>query len=107
MARTATQVLASARYTMNDAAKRRLPDTEGLTYVVDALNTVKNARPDLFIGSWDAIDAIALDDPLPLESQFFRPVVDFVIARAETKDAEAVNNARAKLLAEFGGGFLK
>jgi hypothetical protein len=106
MARTASQVLASARTTMNDAAKRRLPDTEGLTYVVDALNTVKNARPDLFIGNWGAIETIGLNDNLPLDSQFFRPVVDFVIARAETKDVEAVQNARAKLLADLGGGFL-
>jgi hypothetical protein len=106
MAKTAGQVLTSARYTMNDAAKRRLPDTEGLSYVVDALNTVKNARPDLFIGSWGAIESIALVDPLPLDAQFFRPLVDFVIARAEIKDDEAVLNARAQLLAQLGGGFI-
>lgn len=106
MAKTAGDVLVSARYTMNDAAKRRLPDTEGLAYVVDALNTVKNARPDLFIGKWTAIETIALTDALPIDSQFFRPIVDFTIARAETKDAEAVESARVELLAKLGGGFL-
>lgn len=106
MAKTAGDVLASARATMNDAAKRRLPDTVGLTFVVDALNTVKNARPDLFVGSWSAIETIALTDPLPIDSQFFRPIVDFVIARGESQDAEAVSNARAELMVKLGGGFL-
>ena len=33
MAKSAGDVLTSARYTLNDAAKRRLPDAEGLTYL--------------------------------------------------------------------------
>lgn len=108
MAKTAGDVLTSARYTLNDAAKRRMGDTEGLTYVVDALNTIRNERPDLFIGSgWEAIESTTTGASLPIDSQFFRPVVDYVIARAETKDAEAVLAARAKLMADLAGGFMR
>ena len=106
MARTAAEALTSARVAMNDAAKRRFSDATGLGFLVDALNTVKNARPDLFVGSWGPIETMALVDPLPLSSQFFRPVVDFLIARAESIDEEASNQARAQLMAALGGGFL-
>ena len=106
MAKTAGDALASARQTLNDAAKRRLPDAEGLTYVVDALNTIKNQRPDLFIGNWQPIESLTLGANLPLDPQFFRPVVDYVIARAESKDAAHVLNARAALMAELARGFL-
>jgi hypothetical protein len=107
MAKSAGDVLTSARYTLNDAAKRRLPDAEGLTYVVDALNAIKNQRPDLFIGGgWTAIESLTLGATLPIDAQFFRPVVDYVIARAESKDAAHVLNARVKLMADLAGGFL-
>ena len=43
---------------------------------------------------------------LPIDAQFFRPVVDYVIARAESKDAAHVLNARVKLMADLAGGFL-
>lgn len=108
MAKTAGDVLTSARFTLNDAAKRRGGDTEALTYVVDALNTIRNERPDLFIGSgWVAIESITTGTYLPIDSQFFRPIVDYVIARLETKDAEAVLTARVKLMADLAGGFLQ
>lgn len=108
MTKTAGDALTSARVTLNDAAKRRVSDATGLSLVVDALNEIRNVRPDLFVGSsWGAIDSIAAADPLPIPSQFFRPIVDYVIARVETADDEAVNSARAQLMASLVGGFLK
>ena len=106
MARTAAQVLASARYTLNDPAGDRAADAELLGYVVDALNTIKNERPDLFVGSWGEIETIASGDNLPLPGQFFRPIVDYVIARADSKDADHVVSARVELMAKLAGGFL-
>jgi hypothetical protein len=65
-------------------------------------------RPDLFVGKFSTeYESATTATELPLPAQFFRPIVDFVIARAETKDAEHVTSARAKLMAELGGSFLR
>lgn len=105
MARTGAHVLASARQTMNDAAGQRAGDAELLGYLVDGLNYAKGQRPDLFLGSWGDIETQS-SGALPLPAQFFRPMVDYVIARAESKDAEHVTSARAELMAKLAQGGL-
>ena len=107
MTRTVTEVLTSADGTLSDADRTRYPEPERIGFVIDALNTIKNIRPDLFLGQYTtAIGTLTLASVLPLPDQFFRPVVDYVIGRCETKDEEHVVSARAELMAKFAAGFL-
>lgn len=107
MARTVAEVLNSVDGTLNDAGRRRYPAAERRDFVVDALNGLKNQRPDLFLGKYTAsIGPLADTDPLPISDQFFRPLVDYVVARCETKDAEHVVSGRVELFAKFFGAFL-
>lgn len=106
MARTPAQVIASARGTTNDDDGVRVKDPEALGYVVDALNSLKNARPDLFLGNWGEIEAIGLTDALPVPAQWFRPIVDYVIGRMELKDDEHAISGRAELALKLAGGAL-
>lgn len=106
--RTAGDVVDSSSKTLNDANKVRYTDPEQLGFVADGLNMVKNMRPDLFFGQYKtSIGTQTRASVLPLDDQFFRPVVDYVIARCETKDAEHVVAGRAALMAAFAEGFLK
>ena len=107
MARTVAEVIASARPTLNDAAGVRYPDAEMIGFTVDALNLARNMRPDLFLGAFGtSFGTLILSSSLPLNEQFFRPIVDYVIARCETKDDENVNTGRAELMSKFAAGFM-
>lgn len=107
MTRTVAEVLTSADGTLNDDDRIRYPDPERIGFVVDALNLIRNVRPDLFVGRFTtAIGTLTTTSPIPLDEQYFRPVVDYVIARCETKDDEHVISARAELMAKFMNGFL-
>jgi hypothetical protein len=107
MARTVGEAVASARHTLNDEDGTRCTTEELEDYARDAVNFVRQRRPDLFLGNWGAIGTLAGNAALPLDDQYFRPIVDYLIARAETKDDEAVVAARAKLMVDMAGGFLK
>lgn len=108
MARTVAEVLTSATLTLNDEDKTRHKEPEQIGFVVDALQMIRNARPDLFIGRFKTpIGTLTTASVLPLDEQFFRPVVDYVIARCETKDAEHVMAGRAELMTKFVQGYLK
>jgi hypothetical protein len=107
--RTVADVITSVRHTTNDSDPLgyKNQDLELLGYLVDALNFTKNERPDLFIGRYGFdISALVMTDSLPIGDQWFRPICDYVIARAETKDAEHVLSGRAELMAKLAGGFL-
>lgn len=107
MARTAGEAIDSAIKTLNDDDQTRYQDPELFGFVTDALQAIKTVRPDLFIGFFSTPIAItARTDVLPIDDQFFRPVVDYVIARCETKDDEAVVSARAELMFKLGGSYL-
>ena len=108
MARTVGEVLVSASRTLNDVAQTRYKEAEQLGCVVDALNAVKNLRPDLFLGSYKtSFGVLTTASVLPVDEQFFRPIVDYVIFRCETKDAEHIVSGRADLMAKLAGGFLQ
>ena len=108
MARTVAEVLADASRTLNDEALVRYKQPELIGFVVDALQGLRNVRPDIFVGKLNtAIGTLALASPLPVEEMFYRPIVDYVIGRAETKDDEHVVSARAQLMMNLAGGFLK
>lgn len=107
MTRTVADVLTSADGTLTDTGRVRYTEPERIGFVTDALNAIKNLRPDIFLGQYSTpIGTVVLNTPLPIDDQFFRPVVDYVIARCETKDEEHVVSARAELMAKFVTGFL-
>lgn len=107
MARTVGEVLTSAYGTLNDAARDRYKEPASLGFVVDALNMAKNVRPDLFLGKFStSFGTLTTASALPIDEQFFRPIVDYVIARQESMDAEHVNSGRAELMAKFVSGYL-
>lgn len=107
MARTVGDVLTSADGTLNDVGRARYPEAERIGFVVDALQMARNSRPDLFIGKFTvAIGTLTSSSPLPLDDQFFRPIVDYVIARCETKDAEHVESGRVALMASLAQGYM-
>ena len=107
MARTVGEVLLSADGTLNDLARLRYPEGERIGFVVDALQMIRNARPDLFIGKFTSpIGTLTLASALPIDEQFFRPIVDYVIARCETKDAEHIESGRVALMASLAAGYL-
>lgn len=103
MPRTVAEVIASALLTVNDDKDQdRYKNPEIIGFVVDALNMIKTVRPDLFIGFFSTpIGTLTTASTLPLDDQFFRPLVDYVIARCETKDDEHVLSARVDLMAKF------
>ena len=99
--------MTSAIPTLNDDDETRYPEAEKIGFVVDALNMIKNIRPDLFIGQFStAIGTLTTGSTLPVDEQFFRPIVDYVIARCETKDDEHVISARAEFMAKLSIGYL-
>lgn len=107
MARTVGEVLVSAGQSLNDEDGTRYTEAERIGFVVDALNTVRTVRPDLFIGAFSTpIGALTTASTLPIDDQFFRAIVDYVVSRCSIKDDEAINTGRAELTAKLGAGML-
>lgn len=107
MSRTVAELITSVNHTLNDEDATRYTSAEQIEFVVDALNTVKTKRPDLFIGMFSTpIGTLTTASEIPIDEQFYRAVVDYVIARCETKDDESVVTARAELMAKFAAGML-
>lgn len=106
MTRTVADVLTSARQTMNDAAGRNTSTAELEGFVLDGVNTARNERPEIFLGNWGEITGLTGTVALPMDARFFRPLVDYVIARAEMKDAEHVESGRAEMMLKLAVGGL-
>lgn len=107
MARTVLEVLTSAGFTLNDEDSTRYAQAERIGFVVDALNVMRTARPDLFLGAFSTpIGTLTTASNLPIDDQFFRPLVDYVIARCSLKDDEAVNLGRAELVSKLSAAML-
>lgn len=96
MAKTMQNVVDQARIPLNDADKKRYPDTELLGYANGAVSTLKIKRPDLFFGQFLSMPGDKeLVDSFPLDDTLFSPVCDYVTARAESKNDESVLEQRA------------
>ena len=107
MPRTVGDVLTSADGTLNDVGRVRYTEPERIGFVMDGLQFMRNERPDLFVGAFSTpIGTLIAESPLPIDDQFFRPLVDYVIARCETKDAEHVVSGRVELMAKLATGFM-
>lgn len=107
MARTVAEVLATVRTLTNDADAAARSDSQLIGYVRDALYLIKNVRPDLFLGQFrTAMATLTTASSLPIDDQFFSPIYDYVVARAEMTDDESANSGRAELSMKLTQGFL-
>lgn len=102
MALTMQDIVDRARIPLNDAdaidANRRYPDAELLKHAKGGLQLLQFKRPDLFFGKPIATfsaEGLALASTFPLPEQFAPALQDWVTARAQTKDDEAVNEGSA------------
>lgn len=100
MAFTVQQVIDRARIPLNDAAKTRYADSEMAIYANDAYYLLRRYRSDLFLGQWTTLPAsLALTDTFPSVNIMYLPsIADYVTARAEFKDDEAVIAQRAQAM---------
>jgi len=100
MARTVQAVLDSARVILNDEEAGRYTDDQLCEYVLDAMVQARYVRPDLFVGQYLTAlpDVLVPADPFPLSAQFFAATREFVVAMAELRDDEWVDNGRVAVL---------
>lgn len=98
---TMQEIVDRARIPLNDSdsvdANRRWPDAELLKHAKSALQTLLLKRPDLFFGSIATFsaEALVIGSAFPLGEGYAPPVIDWVTARAETKDDESVSSGAA------------
>ncbi len=100
---TVGDVITQAREVIQDKrAPYRNSDTELLGYFNHALSETRRLRPDLFLGNEEEARLLLwttqvtdLDEPFPLEEQYFSPFVFFVSAMVGVGDDEFANNGRA------------
>lgn len=107
MAFTVQQVIDRARVPLNDAAKSRYTDSELTVYANDAYYMLRRYRPDFFLGKWSTLPAsLSVSDQFPsVDTMYLPSIADYVTARAEFKDDEAVIAQRAQaMLAMAVGG---
>lgn len=100
MAFTVQQVINRARVPLNDAAKTRYTDAEMAVYANDAYYMLRRYRSDLFLSKWKTLpDTLELTDEFPSVDIMYLPsIADYVTARAEFKDDEAVIAQRAQAM---------
>lgn len=98
------QVVDKARVPLNDAKKGtpadgvRWKDATLLGYGVDALSRLLLMRPDLFVGQFSNLpdfSTYTLISTFPLTQEYVEPVCDYIRARAQTHDTEAVESSMA------------
>jgi len=93
---TIQAVLDRARIPLNDGAKDRYTDDEGLIYANDAVKVLRRERPDLFFGQFETLPGdMELGDDLPVDDEYAPAVVDYVTARWEFRDDEAAVEGKA------------
>lgn len=100
MAFTFQHIADRARIPLNDADKVTHPDSELLSYGVDAYLLLRRYRPDLFLSQYDGLPAfgsLALDSDFPVAMDELLPIVaDYATARAEFKTDESTIKERAQ-----------
>lgn len=97
---TLQQVCDRGRIPLNDKAKARYTDADLLAYANAFVRLAYERRPDLrTLGSWGTPYAdLTLTGTFPLDDRFVQTAADYIGGRAEMKDDENVNSARAQAL---------
>jgi len=86
-----------ARVSLNDPDKVAYSDEDLMTHAEEAMFILHGRRPDLFIRSsvLSPPDSYDLTDEFPVSSIYAPAVVQYIIARAMTKDDEHSVQQRA------------
>lgn len=93
---TMQDVLDEARPAMNDAAKVRYTDVDGLKYANAALSIIYSVRPDLKYGSYGTeFASLLVGDTFPLSVKWIEVVADYVRARWGMQDDEESSAPKA------------
>lgn len=81
-------------------APYRYSDDSLVGIVNECMFEARRVRPDLFMGKLrtDLTLVASASDALPLSQQFFGPMLNFVVGRAEMRDDEFTNDKRATTL---------
>lgn len=97
MAHTLQDIVDLARESLNDDDGDRWPDETLLLFAQDGFGELMRLRPDLYVGQYSTFDQTALElvTASPLDNQYSRLVADYVVARAESEDAEEMVDGRA------------
>lgn len=93
MARTYQNAADRARsVALNDSAKTRWTDAELIAFANDGVLVLRRRRPDLFFGQFAALpsstEVTVGSTSLPVPDEFFVPLVDFMVARANGRESE-------------------
>ena len=108
MAYTIQTIVDMARKPLNDDDKVRASDATCLGYAIAALHLGINKRPDLFFGQFSAlpdISALALTSNFPVDDMIAPAIADYITARVESGNDEAVLTERATMFFNlFKGG---
>jgi hypothetical protein len=108
VAYTMQRVIDDARVPLNDPAPGvRYPDADLLKIANAAVLILRRRRPDLFFGRFTALPGeMTAGQNLPLDDEYFPAVVDYVVARAETRDDEEALKTRAAMFFQLFEGAL-
>lgn len=104
MARTVQQLIDRVQEILQDEMGTRYTVPQILQHTVDALQTARSVRPDLYVGSYATPlpDTLAAVDPLPLPDQLFASACYYVSGACELRDDEfAVDNRAMTLQAAY------
>lgn len=91
-------LITHARMLLQDTVEPyRYTDQSMLGIINECMLEARRVRPDLFLGrlreDLDFVDTTG--DDLPLKQQFFGPMLNFLVGRAEMRDDEFANDKRA------------
>ena len=86
----------------------RYTDTQLIGYVNEAIKMVRRLRPDLFFGEYLlTLPTLISTSDIGLDAQYDPSVVDYVVARAESRDDDYVNTGRVSLFMQSFGGAMR
>lgn len=97
---TMQDVVDLGRIPLSDATKVRYADADLLKYANAFIKLAYERRPDLKpLGTWGTpFTDLLLAGTFPLDERFAQTAADYIGGRAEMKDDENVNSARAQAL---------
>jgi hypothetical protein len=100
---TNQSIVDMARVDVNDAAKDRHSDANGMAYLNDFIQLAYSVRPDLRFGSgWPAVTDLAIGANFPLSEKYRQAAAAYVVARWEAKDDEHSITARFATMLKLG-----
>lgn len=97
---TVAQLVDEARVLLLDTvAPYRYADSELIRILNIAVLEARRLRPDLFLSSFAALPSFTtLADPFPIEPMYRPTFVYYLVGRAQLREDEATQDARASVL---------